>query len=35
MVEIIAEVGTTNEGSIDKAIEAVYAFADAGATGIK
>ena len=35
MVEIIAELGQTMEGDIDKAIEGVHAFADAGATGIK
>lgn len=35
MIEVIAEVGQTNEGSVEKAVAAVEAFAGAGATGIK
>ena len=34
-IEIIAELGQTMEGSVERAIEGVHAFADAGATGIK
>ena len=35
MIEICAEIGQTAEGSVDRSIEAVNAFAEAGATAVK